>query len=312
MEQNLINFLTVLESLIPKDSPLLEASEAGKLLGKTPGQPSAEKPGTREIIRLLHTQYGLSHNQTFEPIQAILFQELKDHYQGSWALIIGDSGTGAIKWNGSTYLVAAANKNGTYEWANDRGGALKDWMKSHIGSLRKFYVTPSNNYATRKRGERSLAKAANSAPGEQVTLDSLIMRLKPLWHRYLTLAQADVAGMVKSMVTSGAYSRANQKIAYLSRIASVLEKMEEGDYTTNTGGYASDDSVVGFLGNALKGALAMTAHQFYPELTGRITRDTNGRYRVNEEGIKKILMDINNGDMSKISTTMRHFKRTLL
>jgi hypothetical protein len=308
MEQYVLEFLQILEAGLPANSPLLETSVAGQILGKTPGKPTGGKPGTREVIDALHKKYGLSHNQKFDPIQAILFADLKSQYRGAWALVIGDSGTGAIKWNGNTYQVLASNGNGqgVFEWENDRGGALKAWMKQHIGSLRSFYVATDNLYAADKKAERKAtakANAAAAANAQQVTVDTLVMRFKPMWSKYVKYAEADIRGMIKIMLDNGAYDRAGAKLQRLQHIMDGLRSVENDP----------NARAPGYIKHALNGALAMTAHQFYPEETGEITRHSSGEYRVQiAAGIQHILDDIKNGDSAKIGVTLRYFKRTLL
>jgi hypothetical protein len=252
----------------------------------------------------LHTQYGLSHNQQFNPIDAILFQDLKDQYNGSWALVIADRGVGAIKWDGSEYKVVANNgQSGIQTFSSGRGGAIKDWMKTHVGSLRKFFVAADNQYAKNTKRKRSAANAV--APTQDVSVDSLMKRLQPLWVKYVKSAEADIRGMVKTMIDSGSYERATNKINRLKSLYQRLIAIESGESYDR---YSRDP-----VKDALIGALGMAAHQFYPDETGEVNRRHNGEFVVQyATGIKHLLQDITAGDVNKIGVVLRYFKRTVL
>lgn len=354
MEQQLIEFLTLLNRSIPDSNPIMEGSrqraerrqakaeypakmaaftqqapgaqndlgaarpelpssgsQAARQMGKVPGENKGGPYMMRQLIKTLHTRYGMSHNQEFVPAHRVLFGELKEFPQGAWSLIAGSNGCAATKWDGNTHQVVVSSDGGIETWENQRGGNIEAFIKQRIGKMLKFYLAADNRYAKKKRSDRAKAAAANSKGPDVVTLDSLVMRLKPLWMRYISIAEADIGGMIKTMISAGAYTRASNKLQYLSKIDKVLKKMEAGDFQGRSNSY-SHDSVVDFVGNALKGALAMTAHQFYPDLTGEITRNNAGEYSVGSHGVQQILTDISNGDLSKIAVTMRHFKRTLL
>lgn len=351
MEQQLIEFLTALSKAVPDDSPIMEGSrqralrrtakaeypekmaawkdldtwaqsrtprpdlpssgsQAARQMGKTPGQPTGGPAYLNALIKTLHTDYGMSHNQEFVPSHRVLFGELKKFNQGAWALIVGTHGCAATKWDGNVHQVVVSSESGVDKWSSHRGGYIEDYIVERIGKMLKFYQGVDNAYAPKKRAARKNANKAAAQPNT-VTVDSLVMRLKPLWMAYIKRAEADIGGMIKTMIQAGAYERATKKLQYLTKIDRVLKKMETGEITARSNSY-NHDSVVDFVSNSLKGALAMAAHQFYPEETGEIRRDSSGSYSGGERGVTMLLNDIGQGDVSKIAVAMRYFKRTLL
>jgi hypothetical protein len=70
------------------ESVLDEASTSLSLIQNNPG-------GT-EVIKKLHKDMKLAHDQNYKSVPKISWSDLKGNWRGAWVIIQGDKGTGAI------------------------------------------------------------------------------------------------------------------------------------------------------------------------------------------------------------------------
>jgi hypothetical protein len=138
-----------------------------------------------------------------------------------------------------------------------------------------------------------------------VDQNSLMKKFRPLWIRGVEAAIADIKGMVGIMIKNDAFSKAEAKIILLKKLESTLQDISTG----------SDSP--GLIQNSVRAAIVMSAGHYYPELTGEIHRGrgyggSNSYSSQNEEGAKKLLNDIAQGDTAKLGTILAFFKRSLI
>lgn len=280
-------FAQLLEAYLPEDSSAMD------LLGKN--------PGGKELIKKLHQEMGLAHDQEYNETKKVSFSEIKDTRYGSWVLIKGSKGTGAIKSSGRNYETVSAVEDGTIEeYSDGSAGKVYQFLKDKIGDLRSFYVSVSSGEREKKR---QLRKERNK-PSDlvQVNQDTLIKKFRPLWLRAMTTAEADIKGMIAIMIKNSAYEKAKKKMDQAHMLLGAIEKLETGTLKD-----APD-----FVRQAVNIAVMMSAAHYYPAETGEIRKDYRSYTSQFDEGPRKLLKDITNGDTAKLGTIVAFFKRSLV
>ena len=284
-------FAQLLEAYIPEDS-----SAIGML---------SSVAGGREVVQKLHKDLGLAHDQEYQEIDKISWSSLKDTRYGAWVLIKGENGAGAIKadsrGNGYTSVAFDPSTGQVETYSNDRGGNNIDFLKSKIGKLLAFYTGSSTGDLEKKKRKRA---ELSSEPGAgAVTTDTLIARFRPLWLRAMTTAEADIKGMIATMIKNSAYDKARRKMDQASNLLSAIERLETGTLK----------DAPTFIKETVSLAIAMAAAHHYPEETGEIRRRDYSSYTPQfSEGPNKLLSDIANGDTAKLGTVLGFFKRSLI
>jgi len=261
-------------------------------------------PGGTEIAQKLHKEMGLAHDQEFKSVPKIAWSELKDMYKGGWVLIKGTSGAGAIRARNSSYESLAFDPE-TKEirvLRDSRGGNNIDFLKGNIGKLVGFYVGKDSGKAADLKRKRQSDKAGSGT--QEVDKDSLVKKFKPLWLRSMQAAQADIKGMITTMIKNDAFDKAEKKLAILKALQRATDTIEVGTL----------DEAPEWLQKAVSTAILMAASHHYPDLTGEIERSRygGGVSSQNPEGPKKLLSDVSNGDTTKLGTILGFFKRNLI
>lgn len=275
---------------------IVEDSTAFAMIGSLPGGDA--------VIKKLHKEMGLAHDQEFKSVPKIAWSELKDMYKGGWVLIKGTKGAGAIRSRSGSYesLAADPETGEVTVFRDSRGGNNIDFLKDKIGKLVNFYVGRDTGKAADLKRKRQSDKAG-SGP-QQVDKDSLVKKFKPLWLRSMQAAQADIKGMITTMIKNDAFEKAERKLSILKTLQRATDTMETG----------SLDEAPEWLQKAVSNAILMAASHHYPELTGEIERSRygGGASSQNPEGPRKLLSDIANGDTPKLGTILGFFKRNLI
>ena len=264
----------------------------------------AKQPGGPEVIRKLHADLGLAHDQAYSPVAKISWSELKDSYRGAWVIIQGSTGVGAIKASGGntgSYEAVASSGGEARVVKDSRGGNIIDFLKGEIGKLQKFYVGKNSTTVKDKKTKR--AAAQDTTASTAVSQETLVKKFKPLWVRAITAAIADVKGHVANMVKNDAFTKAKKKLNHVEALQQGLESIEAGS-----------EDVPGFIRSAISVAVLMAASYHYPETTGNIERSRYGGGSNSQfsEGPQQLLKDITNGDTAKLGTVLGFFKRTLI
>jgi len=115
----------------------------------------------------------------------------------------------------------------------------------------------------------------------------------------LQQVEADIMGMVQSLVKNKSYERAKQKIDRLDTIRNL-----EDNITANSTHY--------YLMKANDLALYMTASHLFPEQTGEITKQYGGYSVEDHQGVDRVVALIANNDRPTLSMFLAFFKRALL
>jgi hypothetical protein len=276
------------------ESHLVEVSSAMNIL--------ATKPGGPEVVKHLHQNMKLSHDLGYNPIDKIAWSELKGNYAGSWVLIQGANGTGAIKAVSDRYEAVASTGGEVKSFSDSKGGNILDFLKGEIGKLQKFYTAKGNRELGNKQKKRAEFKTGSAAAGAEVSKETLVKKFKPLWVRAMNSAIADIKGHVANMIKNDAFGKAMKKLKYIESLQTNLEELEGGDTDTP-----------GFISSSVQTAIYMAASHHYPEQTGNIVRGYGNNYSSQfEEGPKMLLKDISGGDTAKLGTVLGFFKRALI
>ncbi len=261
--------------------------------------------GGKAVAQKLHKDMGLAHDQQFSPVDKIQWSQLKDMYKGGWVLIKGAKGAGAIRAKSSSYESVAVNpETGAVDVFQDsRGGNNLDFLKSHIGKLMGYYVGRDTGKTADLKRKRDSYKA--SAGPKKIDQETIVKKFKPLWLRSMKAAEADVKGMITTMIKNDAYEKAERKLSILKNLQRASEAMESGEL----------DSAPDWLQGAVSKAIMMAASHHYPDETGELQRSRwggGGLTAANPAGPAKLLQDIANGDTPKLGTILGFFKRNLI
>lgn len=260
------------------------------------------KIGGREVVKYLHTTMSLHHEQNYSPVDKISWSQLKDNYKGSWVIIHGDKGTGAIKFDGRSYIAAASDGGEVETFNSERGGNIIDFLKSKIGQLRKFFVgKESGKVSDIKRKRKDLQK--DTGP-DKVSQESLITKFRPLWQKAIAAAQADIKGHIVNMIKNDAFDKAKKKMNQVETLQNALDSLETGSLSDTPG----------FIRSAVNQAVLMAASYYYPEQTGDISHSRYGGGMTSQrsEGPEMLLKSIQEGDTAKVGTILAFFKRALI
>jgi plasmid stabilization system protein ParE len=283
-------FAQLFESFLEEDSTAI-----GMIGGLSGGKAVAQK---------LHKDMGLAHDQQFQPVDKIAWSQLKDIYKGAWVLIKGAKGAGAIRAKNGYESIAVNAETGEVEtFRDDRGGNNLDFLKKNIGKLVGFYVGKESGKTAELKRKRSDNQAG--AGPQQVNKETLVKKFKPLWLRSIQAAEADVKGMIATMIKNGAYEKAERKLSILKSLQRAGDALETGTL----------EDTPGWLSASVQSAILMAASHHYPEETGEIQRSRYGSRELSStsnEGPRKLLQDITDGDTKKLGTILGFFKRNLI
>jgi hypothetical protein len=274
-------------------------------------------PGAQEILKQLHSKEALGHDVQPEPAIRPKWTDLKDK-PGTWLLIAGNKGFGAVRYLGSENYRSRASRSGSYQIFTSNGRPDPDegnmiystfadnvtdangLLKSIVGDARKFYFADSeySKELNQNRGKNKPISDFNS-----VNVTTLTKRFKPLFRKILVASKADINGVIASMAKNDAHHKVDKKIDQVKLIDQAIQGLD-------------NDAISDVLGNAVSASVILTARYYYPQLTGNVT--SGYRYRDNglttekTEGMVKVLSDIANGDREKLSAVLAYLKRSLV
>ena len=274
-------------------------------------------PGAQEVLKQLHSKEALGHDVQPEPAVRPKWTDLKDK-PGTWLLIAGNKGFGAVRFMVSDTYGIRASKSGSYQIFTSNGRPDPDegnmvystfadnvtdansLLKSIIGDARKFYFVDSeySKELNKTRGENKPISDFNS-----VNVTTLTKRFKPLFRKILVASKADINGVIASMAKNDAHHKVDKKIDQVKLIDQAIQGLD-------------NDEISDVLGNAVSASVILTARYYYPQLTGNVTsgyryRD-NGLMAERNDGVIKVLADIANGDREKLSAVLAYLKRSLV
>ena len=259
----------------------------------------AGSPGGEEVIKKLHKDMSLAHNQDYRQVDKISWSSLKEPYRGSWVIIIGTKGTGAIKSSGDTYHALASVGGEVRSVKDSRGGNVIDFLKGEIGKLQKFYVGRNTDAVSTKQSKRADAKKGID---REIDQEALMKKFKPLWTRAINSAIADIKGHISNQIKNDAFEKAKRKLSQVESLQNAIESLEAGGADTP-----------GSVRNAINIAVLMAASHHYPEQTGTISKSYSSNYSAqHSEGPRQLLKDISAGDQKKLGTVLGFFKRALI
>ncbi len=257
-------------------------------------------PGGEDVIKKLHKDMKLAHNQDYRQVDKISWSDLKDSYRGAWVIIQGAKGTGAIRAKSGNYEALASTGGEVRVVKDGRGGNILDFLKGEIGKLNKFYVGKNTSAVDDKQKKRADAQQGKDTV---VTQETLMKKFKPLWVRAVTAAIADIKGYIANQIKNDAFVKAEKKLSQVKNLQNALEALEAG----------SDTDVPGSIKSAVNIAVLMAASHHYPEQTGNISRGYGNSYSAQRaEGTQQLLKDISAGDQKKLGTVLGFFKRALI
>jgi len=275
------------------ESVVFEASTTGAIINKFPGGP--------QVLKQLHSEADLGHEQQYKPLAKIAWSELKDAYRGAWVIMQYPKGTGAIKSTGGSYVAAASTGAEVKNFSDSRGGNVLAFLKSELGGNPVKMFVGTDTGKTRELKKQRKAGKADLEKSTIINQDSLVQKFAPLWTKAMTAAVADIKGMVSNMIKNDAFEKAGRKLDQLKRLDAGIMGLE-----------VDSKSRPEFLNAAISQAIHLAAHHYYPDETGDISRNYNGYTAQRSDGITHLLQDISAGDQKKLGTILSFFKRALI
>ena len=299
---------SLLEDILDEDSTITSAVRSS--------------PYADALVKEVHKELAIPHNIRWQEEQKITWADIKSR-SPNYVLIQGQDGTGAIKWNGSQWVVVLSSKEGITRFSDGSINILFKEIKERIGKIRGYWSatnTGAKSYttsvSTNKAGEvEKLRKERASARKIELpnTLDpnalmphnfnAVLVKLRPLYIKYLEQAIADVKGVIGIALKNDAYGRVIQKIEMLEKLTAARE-----DLINNP------KIIPERIKDKLRPALYLTASHYYPEDTGDFNLGSGyrGRTPTRPDGQRKVIADIANGDNKKLITLMNYLKQSLL
>jgi hypothetical protein len=262
-------------------------------------------PGSLELMKHLHSQLKLPHDAEWGDLQRIFWSEFKDTRTGKWVLIKGVRGTGAIKSLGNGSYIAVGSNGGPVQSKEEtKGGRIEEFLTPIIGKPKAMYSAEQGTDVVGKQTMRQKNKVPPA--GQQVSADTIVKKFKPMWRKAIVQATADIQGFVMNQVKNGAFEKAQRKLKQLQELRKLADSLDEGDEAPE------------LVKKAVGSAITLAAAHFYPAETGELSRGyvgyggTYGLRAENQEGVKKLLTDLSNGDTNKMGVILGFFKRSLL
>lgn len=281
-------------------------------------------PGGFSVIRYLHTNQGLSPDVEYEAVTGrIMWTDLKAASRGAWVIFLGPRGVAALKARGDApfgagYEIVASTGNDIATHVERHGGRTEKWITDQIGKVRKILTARESGTAadtkTRRtkmrtdfRQGRYVTSPGMFVGGGEVSVESIMHKLRSTWAGAIKAALADAKGMHTTMVKNDAFGKAERKLTTLKILDRMLTSIEDGD-TSNRD-----------LRTVMKNAIVMTASHYYPAETGDLRHDRYGGFygvaavSPTEYGAEnRILKDISAGDTRKLVTVLAFFKQELM
>lgn len=286
---------------------VFEASTTMDIIHKLPGGPA--------LVKYLHQNAGLGHDQEYTQSTSISWNELKNASRGAWVILKYPLGVGAIKQTGGSYEAIASKSAGgeINRFKNERGGNIFTFLKNELANglpaaenksgAQAMFIGNDTGSTAKVKKDRSAARQELEKV-KTIDQDAVVAKFKPLWAKAASAAMADVKGMVGVMIKNDAYEKAEKKIKLLQNLERIVDQLEAG-------GTDTPEAITG----AVRHAIQLTASHYYPDETGEITRGGYGSrgYSVADEaGMKHVLSDIAGGDQKKLGTILAFFKRSLI
>lgn len=279
-------------------------------------------PYADALIRNVHKDLAMPHDLQWEPETKITWADIKSK-SPNYVIVQGQDGTGAIKWDGARWKVMLSSKEGVRTSSDGSINILFKDIKDTIGKIRGYWsavnsgrrdsyrgvATNQTGPVDVKRAERTKARTISNPKtmdpnaGYDQNYDAVMVKLRPLYAKYIQQAMADVKGVIGMAIKNDSYQKARQKLQLLDKLKTMQEELID-----------NPDSIPDHIKTKLRPALYMTASHFYPDDTGNFTLATGG-YRTsqpNTEGPRKVISDIAKGDSKKLVALMNYLKQTLL
>jgi hypothetical protein len=281
-------------------------------------------PYSDALVQFVHKELAMPHDLQWQEEQKITWADIKSR-SPNYVLIQGQDGTGAVKWDGSQWVVVLSSKEGVTKFSDGSINTLFKQIKETIGKVRGYWSAINSGITTWplavstnqtgpvdvKRKERKDARTITNPntldpnAGSNQNFDAVMIKLLPLYNRYIQQAISDVKGVIGMAIKNDSYNKAKQKLQLLEKLKNTQEELMNNPKT-----------IPEHIKTKLRPALYMTASHFYPEDTGNFTMSagpysSSGRPQ-NEVGPRKVISDIANGDNKKLVTLMNYLKQTLL
>jgi hypothetical protein len=265
-------------------------------------------PNGKHLMQHMHHAYRFPHDLEFTEVEKIRWREFGS--QTSLAICIGkNNSAAAILYDSKkdSYRAIVSVDGEIKDYDSDRGGNVKDFIKSYVGKIKKIWIA-REPLTHREKISKRKAAADHISGVEKIRPEQLLKRFSPLLRTSMEQVKADIKGMIANVVKGDAYHKAEKKIGKLKHLERALSNIEDDNMT--------DYHLTNILDNSIAYAIAMSAKHFYPDDT-ELERTYAGTIRAKtyydrQNGVDKLLADIGAGDHKKVSSVLGFFKKGLL
>lgn len=304
---------SLLEDILDEDSSINDISAV------------RNSPYADALIKKVHEYLSMPHNVKWRAEgDKITWADIKNK-SPNYVIIQGRDGTGAIKWNGGSgnWDVVLSGEEGIKTYSDSSINTLFREIKGTIGKITGYWSAigagTGSSYSKvsankegpveKKRAERKAARTISKPntldpnASESQNIQAVLLKLRPVYTKYIEQAMADVKGVIGMALKNDAYDKVKKKIELLNYLKSSRDELLDNPKV-----------VPDRLKEKLRPALYLTASYYYPDETGEFTLGTGYRSRTpsRTEGQRQVISDIAKGDNKKLTTLMNYLKQSLL
>lgn len=252
-------------------------------------------PRATALAKEIHKQKKILHNSPFiktnrvEGGLARSDARIDYHY-----LIIGEN-------NDFLYLTTKGNRGGDFHFMyvdKDRiteehtvNGlvAAKKYITEKIGKISRIYqYTRNMDTEAHKKHRIDISKRGPVSSSNRYDLDRLYRRFKPMFMRTLLMAEAEMKGMLMTMVRNGYYNEAVNKANRLKTLSSLIYTYEQDTETNQQ-----------YFKDKIYTALVLTGKHVFPDMN-------------DYEAADKLLESLTKGNMQHLLYVLMFFKNTIM
>lgn len=299
-------------ALLMEHSVLQEYSSAIALARNEPTLPG--------LLAAARVDFSIPHDlewQQMKPSQALPKPRIGQSDTRLLVLIIGADGTAIVDASQRTKTLYSfkgfiADDSGRINViAGDNFfRQILNSIRDAIG-LRHIYYALIPKQSERRLADRRQTRYDRNYRNLDITgipVNLIFKKIRPLLVKIITKSEADIKGFINTMISSGNYEEARNRLMYLEKIIKAREDIENNEM----------NNASSFIGYCIRNAILLSIKYLYPEEAdddyalnygsyfGDYHRDSLG------DLIQRLIKNVEQGDMKTLSIILAFFKRTIL
>lgn len=185
----------------------------------------------------------------------------------------------------------------------------KNYIKTKIGKIKDIYSyninldLPVNVKHREKLQARRQYKQYMLNQTSKFDVSYLTKKFSPLFLKIIQNAEAEMKGMLMTMVRNGYYTEAHKKVDTLKSLTTIIDKLEADPKALD-----HDYNLREWWSNKVEKSVHMAALYLYPDVAGGMVRGRVTHY----EAIVKLLQSLNDGNLKNLSVILQFFKNNVV